>query len=458
MAGKKASSGGKKGKASKPAVKRTAKRSKPVVKNVAPAEADAPAAAGEAQGVAPQSGAQPADQQQTTISTSRGFVDFLATNRLSIALTSYQTGQLMLIGPLLDGRLSVFQRNFVRAMGLWASPQRLYLSTIAQIWRLENVLGPGQLANQQTLHYERLYVPRISYTTGDIDAHELGIDANDRLIFVNTKYSCLATPDAVHSFKPLWKPSFISKIAPEDRCHLNGLAMQNGAPKYVTAVSRCDVVDGWRERRHEGGILIDVETDRVLTEDLSMPHSPRLNAGTLVGARFGPRLSLPRRCQERQARARGVLPGLCARAFLLARLRAGRHLAAARRRLQGARARGQHQGARRRAALRRLYRRHRAPATSCIGFASRAPCASCSTRPSFPACSAPMCVGLGNPEMRTLITFDGESAIGGSSRGVSARLAKDLARGRGLRRSLAVALLDSGSARARARLRRLLSR
>ena len=148
---------------------------------------------------APQGGAagqQP--EQQTNISTSRGFIDFLVTNRLSLALTSYQTRQLMLIGPLLDGRLSVFQRNFVRARGLWASPQRLYLSSIAQIWRLENVLGPGQLANQQQLHYERLYVPRASHTTGDIDAHELGIDGQDRLIFVNTKYSCLATTDPIH--------------------------------------------------------------------------------------------------------------------------------------------------------------------------------------------------------------------------------------------------------------------
>jgi hypothetical protein len=98
---------------------------------------------------------------------------------------------------LLDGRLSVFQRNFVRAMGLWATPQRLFLTTIAQIWRLENVLGPGQLATQKNIHYERLYVPRMSHTTGDVDAHELGVDAKDRLIFVNTKYSCLATLDPV---------------------------------------------------------------------------------------------------------------------------------------------------------------------------------------------------------------------------------------------------------------------
>jgi uncharacterized protein (TIGR03032 family) len=111
-----------------------------------------------------------------------------------------------------------------------ATPQRLYLAAIAQIWRLENVLGQGQLANQQSLHYERLYVPRMAQTTGDVDAHELAVDGQDRLIFVNTKYSCLATLDTVHSFKPLWKPRFISKLAPEDRCHLNGLAMKDGAP------------------------------------------------------------------------------------------------------------------------------------------------------------------------------------------------------------------------------------
>ena len=228
--------------------KRAPARAKRIVEsNAAPAADEAIAAPPpSAEGAAAQKPAaqqqQQQQQQQTTISTSRGFADFLATNRLSLALTSYQTGQLMLIGALLDGQLSVFQRNFVRAMGLWATPQRLFLATIAQIWRLENVLGPGQLATQQKIHYERLYVPRMSHTTGDVDAHELAVDGKDRLVFVNTKYSCLATAHTVHSFKPVWKPKFISKLAPEDRCHLNGLAMQNGAPKYVTAVSRFDVI------------------------------------------------------------------------------------------------------------------------------------------------------------------------------------------------------------------------
>jgi uncharacterized protein (TIGR03032 family) len=58
--------------------------------------------------------------------------------------------------------------------------------------------------------------------------------AKDRLIFANTKYSCLATFDPVHSFQAAWKPRFTSKLAPEDRCHLNGLAIKDGAPKYMT--------------------------------------------------------------------------------------------------------------------------------------------------------------------------------------------------------------------------------
>ena len=212
------------------------------------------------------------------ISTSRGLADWLATHRMSLALTSYQTGQLMLIGVLPRGRLSVYQRNFVRAMGLCADPQRIYVSTIAQVWRLENVLETGQVANKQ---FDGLYVPRNAQTTGDLDVHEIAVDRDDRVVFVNTKYSCVAAFDRVHSFRPLWKPNFISKLAPEDRCHLNGLAMRDGVPKYVTAVSRSDVVDGWRERRHEGGIIVDVETDRIVTEDLSMPHSPRLANGNL---------------------------------------------------------------------------------------------------------------------------------------------------------------------------------
>lgn len=210
---------------------------------------------------------------RTEITCSRGLAGWLRSNNVSLAFTSYQTGQLFLVGVQAGDVLSVNQIGFNRAMGLWASQQRIYLAALAQIWRLENMLRPGELANQ---HFDRCYVPRNAQTTGDVDAHEVAVQPNGRVIFVNTAYSCLAEFDLVHSFRPIWKPTFISKLAPEDRCHLNGLAMQDGKPRYVTAVCRSDVVNGWRDRRSQGGILIDLDDDRIVSENLSMPHSPRI--------------------------------------------------------------------------------------------------------------------------------------------------------------------------------------
>ena len=218
--------------------------------------------------------AQPA-ADQTQISVSRGFGNWLIRNNCSLAFSSYQTGQLFLVGMMGNGQVSFHQQNYVRAMGLHATPQRLYVGSLFQIWRLENVLAPHERANE---HFDRLYVPRNAQTTGDIDVHELNVDKAGRVIFVNTKFSCLATMSVTHGFKPLWKPSFISRLAAEDRCHLNGLAMADGAPAYVSAVSRSDMINGWRDRRHEGGVLIDVRDDRVVTDQLSMPHSPRVTA------------------------------------------------------------------------------------------------------------------------------------------------------------------------------------
>lgn len=225
-------------------------------------------AAAAAQPAAPNAG-------DTRISVSRGLGGWLARTGCSLAFTSYQTGQLFLVGRLPEGQISFHQQNYVRAMGVHASPQRLYVGSLFQIWRLENVLAPHERANER---FDRLYVPRNAQTTGDIDVHELGIDRTGRVIFVNTKFSCLATMSVTHGFKPLWKPPFISRLAAEDRCHLNGLAMHDGAPAYVTAVSRSDMINGWRDRRHEGGVLIDVRTDRIVTDQLSMPHSPRVAA------------------------------------------------------------------------------------------------------------------------------------------------------------------------------------
>jgi uncharacterized protein (TIGR03032 family) len=216
---------------------------------------------------------------------SRGLAGWLAASRLSLAITSYQSGRVYLVGSDKQGRVSFFERIFERAMGVVGNAQRIYLGSLYQLWRFENVLRSNEVIHGQ---YDKCYVPRNAQTIGDLDIHELGIRSNGKVVFVNTKYSCLAELSQTHSFKAVWKPKFVSKLAPEDRCHLNGLAMVDGRPKYVTAVCRSDTVDGWRDRRHDGGVVIDIETDEVVCEGMSMPHSPRwangklwvLNAGT----------------------------------------------------------------------------------------------------------------------------------------------------------------------------------
>ena len=220
------------------------------------------------------------------IEASRHFTAWMAEQKIGLAFTTYQTGKLFFLGLQPNGRLSIFERTLARCMGLYATPdaQTMYVSTLYQIWRFERATNAGQ----KYAGYDGLYIPQASYVTGNLDIHDIAIDKDDTLIFANTLFSCLAKISDRFSFIPVWKPSFISKLAPEDRCHLNGLAMHSGKPKYVTSVSNSDVNNGWRDRRRDGGLAIDIDSDEIIAEGLSMPHSPRwyrrkfwlLNSGT----------------------------------------------------------------------------------------------------------------------------------------------------------------------------------
>ncbi|MCC5670776.1 TIGR03032 family protein [Nostoc sp. CHAB 5784] len=203
--------------------------------------------------------------------------NWLLSEQISLGFTTYQTNRLFLISGKRDGRLAASERLFDKPMGLFATAHSLYMSTRYQIWRLDNVLAEGENYNT----YDKLYVPRVGYTTGDLNVHDVVVDESEKIIFINTNYSCLATLSDRHSFTAIWKPPFISKLRPEDRCHLNGLAMVDGKPAYVTAVSRSDVVQGWRDRRVDGGVVIDVRSNEIIAAGLSMPHSPRVYQGKL---------------------------------------------------------------------------------------------------------------------------------------------------------------------------------
>lgn len=208
------------------------------------------------------------------IEPSRQLTSWLFEQKISFLFTTYQTGKLFLIGLKSDGNLSVFERTFNRCMGLFSpNSNTFYMSSLYQLWRFENALLPNQFHDQ----YDKLYVPQVAYTTGDIDVHDIALNEAGKLIFVNSLFSCIATTDETHSFTPYWTPPFISKIAAEDRCHLNGLATDDtGRLSFVTAISNSDANEGWRQYRDAGGIVMNVRTNQIITSGLSMPHSPRL--------------------------------------------------------------------------------------------------------------------------------------------------------------------------------------
>jgi uncharacterized protein (TIGR03032 family) len=208
---------------------------------------------------------------------SRHFAAWMAEQRVSVAFTTYQAGKFFLVGQHPDGRLAAVERTFNRCMGLWAGGQTLWLSSLYQLWRFENFLAPGQWHQGA----DRVYVPKVGYTTGDLDVHDVAVEESGRVVFVATRFNCLATLSERLSFAPLWRPPFVSKLAAEDRCHLNGLALVDGRARYVTAVSASDVLDGWRQRRGDGGCVVEVTTNQTVAGGLSMPHSPRFYRGKL---------------------------------------------------------------------------------------------------------------------------------------------------------------------------------
>jgi len=236
-----------------------------------------PPSAGNSTGKASAPQEQKADD--VAYSVSGGLAATLAKLNISLALTSYQSGILYLIGRNKEGGINIHQAAMPKPMGLSIGKRGdLTMTAGYQIMRFENILQPGQEINHT---FDACYVPRTVHLTGQLDAHDVGIDADDRAVFVNTRFNCLAVPSSRHSFEMIWKPDFISALVDEDRCHLNGLAMENGKPRYVTAVSRSNTIDGWRDRRADGGIVIDVDSNKIVCGGLSMPHSPRMHNGEL---------------------------------------------------------------------------------------------------------------------------------------------------------------------------------
>lgn len=251
------------------------------------------------------------DHGELEISYSPGLEGWLAEQHVSLAF-AVPPAKLFLIGLQADGRLSAFERTFNKCMGLAASGgDTIYLGTRYQIWRLENALRPGALHDDG---FDRLYVPRKVWTTGYVNCHDVAVDDAGGVLFVNTRFGCLASVSEHFSFEPLWWPPFQTRRSQGDCCHLNGVAISDGRPRWVTSVSRTGEHDSWRRHRAGGGVVTDVDSGEVVCGGLSMPHSPRLHRGELWLTNAGTgefgRVDLDRGRFEPVAFAPGFIRGL----------------------------------------------------------------------------------------------------------------------------------------------------
>jgi uncharacterized protein (TIGR03032 family) len=213
---------------------------------------------------------------------SKSLTQLLTNAGISLLVTTYKSGHAILVRPEGEVINTSFKR-FKRPMGIAVAGSRLAIGTEDSILSFVNQPGLTKAIEPKDTH-DVVYAPRASVQTGDISIHEMAYgqkDGQDNLWFVNTKFSCLCKQDLNYSFVPVWRPKWITQYAAEDRCHLNGLALVDGEPKYVTALSETDTPNGWREHKGTSGVIIDVQSDEVVASGLSMPHSPRWHQGKL---------------------------------------------------------------------------------------------------------------------------------------------------------------------------------
>lgn len=209
------------------------------------------------------------------------FAALLHRLQCSIALSTYQAGKVVLLSPKNENQLIQLPRSFKKAMGIGLHKNHLVVATLDEVIVLVNSPQLAAHYPRKPKTYDALFMPRAVYHTGLLDIHDIDWGKDGEIYAVNTSFSCLIRIDHHYSFTPIWKPPFISKLASEDRCHLNGLAMDKGEPRYVTAFNQGDSHQSWRPEVTESGILMDVNSNELVATKLPMPHSPRIHQGQL---------------------------------------------------------------------------------------------------------------------------------------------------------------------------------
>lgn len=200
--------------------------------------------------------------------------ELLLSLNCTIAITTYQAGKLVFISPNPDKeRLTTLPRSFQKPMGIAINGDSMALASKDEVILFENSRDLAVHYPNKQNTYDSLWLPRVTFYTGQVDMHDIAF-GTDGIYAINSSFSCLCKVDGNFNFKPIWQPPFIDKLVSEDRCHLNGLVMLDGKPKYVTALGKTNTHKGWRDNIVGGGVLMDVETNEIILDGLAMPHSP----------------------------------------------------------------------------------------------------------------------------------------------------------------------------------------
>ena len=206
--------------------------------------------------------------------------ELIAALGVTLALTTHQAGKLIFVSSPDGQRLVQLPRTFPGAIALGCEPGRLAVASRSEVVVLADTSSLAQGYPKQPGTYDAFFAPRVTYHTGPLDLHGLAW-GTDGLWAVVTLFSCLGLVGEGESFSARWQPRFVSALEPEDRCHLSGMAMQDGAPRYVTSLGRGDAPKAWRAALPRGGLLMDVPSGEIALGDLAMPHSPRIIDGEL---------------------------------------------------------------------------------------------------------------------------------------------------------------------------------
>ncbi|NQX98181.1 MAG: TIGR03032 family protein, partial [Flavobacteriales bacterium] len=204
------------------------------------------------------------------------FAELLHNLGISLAISTYQAGKVIVLSAVDKDKLVQLPRTFDAPMGMATTKDGLAIATKDEVVVLRNSKSSAPTYPEKKAVYDGMYLPRATYYTGVVAMHDMAFMPNNDLIGVNTAFSCLCKIDDKYGFTPFWQPDFIKELVPEDRCHLNGMAVENGEIKYLSALGKTNTLQGWRDNKMDGGIVMEYPSGKIIADGLGMPHSPRI--------------------------------------------------------------------------------------------------------------------------------------------------------------------------------------